>query len=43
MNRSSALTIGIATIWLGVLGGLAVSAQDKYSVKVPGGTEYGKR
>jgi hypothetical protein len=43
MNRSSALTIGIATIGLGVLGGLAVSAQDKYSVKVPGGTEDGKR
>jgi hypothetical protein len=37
MNRKSVLTIGIATVWLGVLGGLANSAQDKYTVKVPGG------
>jgi hypothetical protein len=37
MNRTSKLTIGIATAWLAVLGGLAISAQDKYDVKVPGG------
>jgi hypothetical protein len=36
-NRKSMLTVGFATIWLAVLGGLAVSAQDKYAVKVPGG------
>jgi len=37
MNRKSMLTIGIATGWLAVIGGLAGSAQDKYTVKVPGG------
>jgi hypothetical protein len=31
MNRRSMLTIGIATVWLAVLGGLAISAQDKYT------------
>ena len=44
MNRKSVLTIGMATIWLGVLGGLAISAQDsgqnKYTVKVPGGLAF---
>jgi len=37
MNRMSMLTIGSATVWLAVLGGLGMSAQDKYNVKVPGG------
>ena len=36
MSRKSMLTGGIA-VWLAVLGGLAISAQDKYDVKVPGG------
>ena len=36
MSRKSMLTVGIAA-WLAVLGGLAISAQDKYDVKVPGG------
>jgi len=36
MNRKNMVTIGIA-IWFAVLGGLAISAQDKYSAKVPGG------
>ena len=36
MNRRSTLTIGIATVWVGLLG-LAIAAQDKYSAKVPGG------
>ena len=36
MNRTSMVTVGIAA-WLAVLGGLAASAQDKYTVKVPGG------
>jgi len=37
MNRTSMLTIGMAMVWLAVLGGFAMSAQDKYTVKVPGG------
>ena len=40
MKRNSVLTIGLATVWLAVLGGLATSAQDKqdkYAAKVPGG------
>jgi len=38
MNRKSTMTIGIAVaMWLAVFGGFAVSAQDKYTVKVPGG------
>ena len=40
MNRSSVLTIAIATTWLAVLGSLAISAQDKYTVKVPGGLAF---
>ena len=40
MNRKSMLTIGIATVWLAVLGARAFSAQDKYTVKVPGGLAF---
>ena len=40
MNRKKMLTIGILTIWLAVLGSLAISAQDKYAVKVPGGLAF---
>ena len=44
MNRKGMLTIGIAAIWLAVLGGLAIYAQDsgqsKYAVKVPGGLAF---
>jgi len=40
MNRKSVLTIGIATVWVAVLGGYAMSAQDKYTVKVPGGLAF---
>ena len=40
MSRSTRLTIGIATIWLAVLAVLAVSAQDKYVVKVPDGLPF---
>src|SRR5262252_8119804 len=39
MNRTRIWTIGIWA-WLVVLGGLASSAQDKYSVKVPGGLAF---
>ena len=37
MSRKSMLTFGFATVWLAVAGGLAISAQDKYAAKVPGG------
>jgi len=41
MNRKSMLTIGTASLVLAVLGGgLAISAQDKYTVKVPGGLAF---
>ena len=40
MNRKSMLTIGVTTVWLAVLGGYAMSAQDKYTVKVPGGLAF---
>ena len=40
MSRKSMLTIGSATVWLVVIGGLAISAQDKYTVKVPGGLAF---
>src|SRR4030095_17094320 len=40
MNRNSRLTIGSATVWLAVLGGFAVYAQDKYAVRVPGGLAF---
>ena len=37
MNRNSGLTVGMIAVWLAVVGGFAISAQDKYAVKVPGG------
>jgi hypothetical protein len=41
MNRKSMLTIGVvATVWLAALTGRAISAQDKYTVKVPGGLAF---
>jgi cytochrome P460 len=40
MKRKNMLMIGIAMIWLSALGGLAISAQDKYTVKVPGGLAF---
>src|SRR4051812_1574151 len=44
MHLMSRLTVGIATVWLGALGGLAISAQDsgesKYTVRVPGGLAF---
>jgi hypothetical protein len=40
MNRKSVLVIGMTAAWLAVVGGLAISAQDKYSVKVPGGLAF---
>ena len=40
MNRTNVLTIGMTTVWLAALGGFAVYAQDKYTVKVPGGLAF---
>ena len=40
MNRKSMLMIGITAVWLAVLVGMAISAQDKYTVKVPGGLAF---
>jgi hypothetical protein len=44
MNRRNVLIGGIAVVWLSVLGGLVISAQDsaasKYEVKVPGGLAF---
>jgi hypothetical protein len=40
MKRKTLLTMTMAVAWLGALGGLALSAQDKYSVKVPGGLAF---
>jgi hypothetical protein len=36
MNRKIMITIGISA-WISALGALAISAQDKYTAKVPGG------
>src|SRR4030095_10993683 len=40
MNRKDMLTIGMTALGLAVLGAAGVSAQDKYTVKVPGGLEF---
>ena len=40
MNRKSMLTIGVATAVLAIWGAEAISAQDKYTVKVPGGLAF---
>ena len=39
MNRTSMWTMGVAAVWLVALGGF-ISAQDKYTVKVPGGLAF---
>jgi hypothetical protein len=40
MKYKSMLTIAMITGVLAVIGGLAISAQDKYTVKVPGGLAF---
>ena len=40
MKRRSMLTVAIVAVVLAVLGGVAISAQDKYTVKVPGGLAF---
>ena len=39
MKRTNMFSIAIA-LWIAALGGLATSAQDKYTVKVPGGLAF---
>jgi Cytochrome P460 len=40
MSRKSMLMIGVATVWLAATGVKAMPAQDKYTVKVPGGLAF---
>jgi hypothetical protein len=40
MNHKKMLAIAIAATWLATLGGLGIAAQDKYTVKVPGGLAF---
>ena len=40
MNRKSMLTIGTTTGVLAIFGATALGAQDKYTVKVPGGLAF---
>jgi hypothetical protein len=40
MNRNRMLTMGMTVAVLALCGANAVSAQDKYTVKVPGGLEF---
>ena len=40
MTNRSMLTVAIVTVLLVVLGGVAISAQDKYTVQVPGGLAF---
>jgi len=40
MKRKKALTIAIGMVVLAVLGGSAISAQDKYTVQVPNGLAF---
>src|SRR5437763_9436262 len=40
MKRKSKMTIAIATAMFAVLGGMAVYAQDKYSLKSPSGIAF---
>jgi hypothetical protein len=40
MKRKSKLTIAIATAVFAVLGGMAVYAQDKYSLNSPSGIAF---
>ena len=38
--KSKSWMIGLATVWITGLGGWSIYAQDKYSVKVPGGLAF---
>jgi hypothetical protein len=40
MNSKSMVTIAIVTVLLAVLGGVAISAQDKYTLQLPNGIAF---
>src|SRR5262245_39432378 len=40
MKRNTIVTMASAAVALAVLGGVAISAQDKYTLKVPGGLAF---
>jgi len=40
MKRKGMQTIAITTAGLAILGGTAISAQDKYSLKTPSGVAF---
>lgn len=40
MERQRWVMIGMAAVWLAALGGLALSAQDKYTLRVRGGLAF---
>jgi hypothetical protein len=40
MNRKRMLTVSTFTAVLAFVGGIAISAQDKYTLKVPGGLSF---
>ena len=40
MKKTQITAIAFAAVVLAVLGGMAISAQDKYTVKVPGGLAF---
>jgi hypothetical protein len=40
MTRTASLLIAIPAVVLAVFGGRAISAQDKYTVEVPGGLAF---
>ena len=40
MKHRTTLTVGAITVLLGVLGSVAISAQDKYSLKTPSGVAF---
>src|SRR3954469_5064854 len=40
MKHQRALTIGLVTLGFALAGGLALSAQNKYTLKVPGGLAF---
>lgn len=40
MKRTNVLIVGTAAVWIGVMASMAISAADKYAVKVPGGLAF---
>jgi hypothetical protein len=40
VRKRTLILVATATAWIAALGGLAISAQDKYAAKVPGGLAF---